>query len=418
MSFVAAPPRLFPRGREPLNPESRLTVPDDKKRGGRRSISPASRLKSLHEIKRGSGIDYTNLASTGRGLVVKADEELARLLVTINPTQHDEEVDVVISGGGLRGYYAAGVFDTLRKVPGLRIRRVAGASAGAWCAVFYQCGVTTSEWTDTFRRTQQLVASGCTILEAYDRIRDVFPKDAHIKCTNKVFISITKVSLSGGIENLIVSQFDTQFDVFEACIASSNVPFAVSNGFGRKFQGHRVLDGAVLNNAPLFPNNDRRQILVNLGNVAYPGLLSLMPADACIESLVVRGALESRRFLDGVGEGNPLEWIHAHAKITKFNAVEWRLQSALYWTSLVILSLPALLLVKILRMTSRSFKSATNLCGRSKIVWSRPSKIIMTSSFLVWLYSLSFSSRALVICLVATGLLTRFHQNSSKLVHD
>ena len=49
------------------------------------------------------------------------------------------------------------------------------------------------------------------------------------------------------------------------------------------------------NNTPLFRGNDRRQIVVDLANVAYSGYLSFTAADPCIEGLVIRGALEARR---------------------------------------------------------------------------------------------------------------------------
>ena len=51
----------------------------------------------------------------------------------------------------------------------------------------------------------------------------------------------------------------------------------------------------VQNNTPLFRGNDRRQIVVDLANVAYSGYLSFTAADPCIEGLVIRGALEARR---------------------------------------------------------------------------------------------------------------------------
>ena len=49
------------------------------------------------------------------------------------------------------------------------------------------------------------------------------------------------------------------------------------------------------NNTPLFRGNDRRQIVVDLANVAYSSYLSFTVADPCIEGLVIRGALDTRR---------------------------------------------------------------------------------------------------------------------------
>ena len=65
-------------------------------------------------------------------------------------------MDVVVSGGGLRGYYVTGALNVLRR-SGLNVKRFAGASAGAWCAAFFMSGCSTSHWADTYRRTAELV---------------------------------------------------------------------------------------------------------------------------------------------------------------------------------------------------------------------------------------------------------------------
>ena len=57
------------------------------------------------------------------------------------------DIDVVISGGGLRGYYVTGASVILHKVlkeNNIRIARYAGTSCGAWCAAFMAMGLSTS----------------------------------------------------------------------------------------------------------------------------------------------------------------------------------------------------------------------------------------------------------------------------------
>merc|ERR1711933_210176 len=65
----------------------------------------------------------------------------------------------------------------------------------------------------------------------------------------------------------------------------------------------RVLDGGLTNNLPCFHDNVRRQLVFDLSRVAYPVSLTLSPSDPCIESLVLRGALEFRQFAFQVGAG-------------------------------------------------------------------------------------------------------------------
>jgi predicted acylesterase/phospholipase RssA len=67
---------------------------------------------------------------------------------------------------GRSRYYSPGALYVLTKCRGLRIRRIAGASAGAWCAAFYHSGLTLAEWVDSYRETQSHVSEGLSLLEA------------------------------------------------------------------------------------------------------------------------------------------------------------------------------------------------------------------------------------------------------------
>lgn len=57
------------------------------------------------------------------------------------------EIDVVISGGGMKCYYVAGCIAILQQQLAhnhIKINRVSGASAGAWSALFITAGISTS----------------------------------------------------------------------------------------------------------------------------------------------------------------------------------------------------------------------------------------------------------------------------------
>jgi hypothetical protein len=57
------------------------------------------------------------------------------------------EIDVVISGGGMKCYYVCGCIAILQQQlahNNIKIARVSGASAGAWSALFITAGISTS----------------------------------------------------------------------------------------------------------------------------------------------------------------------------------------------------------------------------------------------------------------------------------
>jgi len=219
-----------------------------------------------------------------------------------------EEIDVIISGGGLRGYYVAGAAQILKEMcdmHNITIKRLAGASAGSWCALFIATDVHVLDWIETFYQTSfhSDAGSKSKLLDAYHLFIDsmmlrTFQEDAYLQCNGKVHISITVLTLTGA-KNIIVSEFTSNLDLINACIASSNIPFFSVGGFGKKFRGMTVIDGGATNNIPVFRDNKRRQLVFDLGKVCYPFALTLSPSDPSIDTLVLRGALEMRRFCLG-----------------------------------------------------------------------------------------------------------------------
>jgi hypothetical protein len=53
-------------------------------------------------------------------------------------------------------------------------------------------------------------------------------------CTDRLFISITEVTLFG-FKNHIISKYTSNYDIFEACLASSTVPYVSLSGCMREF---------------------------------------------------------------------------------------------------------------------------------------------------------------------------------------
>lgn len=256
-------------------------------------LSPEQQLNPNREIL-GQVLDQMKQAFRNE-LKLKKDTDLS--------LREKEDVDVVVSGGGLRGYYVVGADMMLRELCALRgnkIVRFAGASAGSWCAMFMCVGLHTLDWIETFYESQLAEREHPKLLDCYDKFMDsmmlkILPDDAYLKCTDRLFISVTVLSSLGPV-NTLISKFNSNEDLIQACVASSTIPFLSTSGFSRFFRGQRVFDGGFTNNIPCFGDFVRRQLVFDLGKVAYPFSMSLSPSDPCIESLVFRGALEMRRF--------------------------------------------------------------------------------------------------------------------------
>ena len=133
------------------------------------------------------------------------------------PLNDVEEVDVVVSGGGMKGYFVTGAFSVLSGLKSIRVKRISGASAGAWCAVFMTCGLNPVDWADTYYVTRLCMRDGLSIADAYRSFAHEFlPEDAYIRCSGVVHLSISVVTWSG-VKNIIVSEFSSNEDLVEVC---------------------------------------------------------------------------------------------------------------------------------------------------------------------------------------------------------
>ena len=214
------------------------------------------------------------------------------------------DIDIVISGGGLKGYFMAGASAILQKElikNNVKIARVAGASAGAWAGMFLLTGVTTAHWLETYYAC--LERDTVPILDVYKGLwewfRHTMPRNAHEMCTGKLFISLTVLSNWGTVRNRIVSNYDNNEELFEVCMASSCIPYLTTAQRTWLFRGEHVLDGGITNNTPVFTDGIRRQLVFRLFDVEYPWRLLVSARDSCIDALVLRGAILMARFLEG-----------------------------------------------------------------------------------------------------------------------
>ena len=144
-------------------------------------------------------------------------------------------VDVVVSGGALRGYFMLGARHAIESRADLAVQRYSGTSAGAWTAMFMATDLSSADWLRTYTLTAAVARKAATrgraapaLMEAYREnlwpwLQTVLPADAHERCSGRLFVTITTLD-QRGLQKLTVSQFDSNQDLFEACAASSCVP--------------------------------------------------------------------------------------------------------------------------------------------------------------------------------------------------
>jgi len=81
------------------------------------------------------------------------------------------EIDICITGGGMKGYFMTGCYAVLAeelKKRNIKIARIAGTSAGAWAGLLMCTGLGTRRWIETFYGWKE--RGDVTIHEAYDEM--------------------------------------------------------------------------------------------------------------------------------------------------------------------------------------------------------------------------------------------------------
>mmetsp|Transcript_10853 Transcript_10853/g.28983 ORF Transcript_10853/g.28983 Transcript_10853/m.28983 type:complete len:302 (-) Transcript_10853:748-1653(-) len=96
-----------------------------------------------------------------------------------------------------------------------------------------------------------------------------------------------------------VTSFLSREDLISTLAASASIPFFTApsmHGFSI-WRGRFVSDGGVVNNVPIFQDNKRPQLVINLGFLDYPHLYTFSPLDPAHHELVLKGQDDIFSFL-------------------------------------------------------------------------------------------------------------------------
>lgn len=226
--------------------------------------------------------------------------------------------DLVISGGGFYGFFVVGidlVLKKLEKLQDIRIQRFAGSSVGAICSIMMCCKIDSLKILDLYERLHGRMDFFFLLRE---ELLKLLPENAYILCSDRVFIHATEIGYFG-LRHAVFSQYTSNEDLIDAAMASSNCPLIINPKVFYTYKGKWYIDGCFTRALPYFsPSAGSNQLLIKLYNISYHLPYICRPLDPSIEGLVVKGAIEAEKFLNGRDNITTLEW-YGSSKTEKKN---------------------------------------------------------------------------------------------------
>jgi hypothetical protein len=229
-----------------------------------------------------------------------------------------KEIDLIIGGGGFNGFYVFGfqkILKKLEKENKIVVQRYAGTSVGAICSVLIACKVTDDQILELYDKIKH---NHEFLLNLRDELKRILPANAYILCTNRVFISMTTFPF---LQNQIISEFNDNDELIDACIASSCMPLFVTNRLYYKFRNKYYLDGFISKNLIVFNDNKREQLIIQPHKVEYNLFNRFKAKDSAIAGLIVKGAIDAESFFSKKGIELPcIMWFALKSKCVNLHS--------------------------------------------------------------------------------------------------
>eukprot|EP00598_Pedospumella_elongata_P000596 CAMPEP_0184981058 /NCGR_PEP_ID=MMETSP1098-20130426/10912_1 /TAXON_ID=89044 /ORGANISM="Spumella elongata, Strain CCAP 955/1" /LENGTH=484 /DNA_ID=CAMNT_0027504579 /DNA_START=175 /DNA_END=1629 /DNA_ORIENTATION=+ len=164
---------------------------------------------------------------------------------------------VCFMGGGQLWMFAIGVGNYVYKNYDIDRIKFLASSSGCFAAVPLACGLDPydwckRDWSKCIQHFEERGLLGClydTKHFYFNLWNDYLPEDAHIRCSGRLYISVTQVP---SMRNKVISQFNNREELIWAIVGSICLPIVFIRDFPIKLNDEVgfVLDGGFSNDAP------------------------------------------------------------------------------------------------------------------------------------------------------------------------
>ena len=234
--------------------------------------------------------------------VKKIEKALDQVQVDISDlVEFKEEMDMVINGGGFKGYCAGGILLVLEKYNLMKnIKSIRGVSAGAQMSCLNLVKDKVREGLRLYYYGRTLKNNVTNIINIFDLNYDIFPDNIH-EIANKQNISFISTEIRWfSIRKTTLSNFRSKSNLIQCLKASCSIPFLFNNKwpFCVNIDNNYYIDGAFSDINGLNYYTNRKQLLINLANIRYPLYKAINPniIDDNLEEIIIKGIKIAENF--------------------------------------------------------------------------------------------------------------------------
>jgi hypothetical protein len=154
------------------------------------------------------------------------------------------DVDVLITGGGIKIYYFGLLAKYVKERMNLNINRVTATSSGAIAAVCLFFKIDIDEGLKTYEEMYNH-SKTTYIAEKWQKFfEEHLPENAHEICSNKLFIKAHKINTTWPfIHPVIYNTYESKHDLISIVIGSCTIPLITYPNYYFSHQGEKLIDG-------------------------------------------------------------------------------------------------------------------------------------------------------------------------------
>jgi len=168
-----------------------------------------------------------------------------------------KEINLVVSGGGVKLYYFVGIYSLLQELENnniIKIKSYSAISSGSVFIILMVCKIGIplilkkyKKYICLFQQRSKLKITKFKLLENF--LNEILPNNAHTLCSNKVYITTTQLEIP--FKKITFNSFKSKKDLIKKILASGSFPFLVNEDIYYQYNNKNYIDGCFTINTPI-----------------------------------------------------------------------------------------------------------------------------------------------------------------------